>query len=558
MAAVVGLTACAEEAAHDPQAQADATGQLSSVPRPGALEASSTTGAKDSAREASSDTGAKDGAHEASPAKGAESTSPAGSPRTKALGPVAQPSQADAPAGLADTAPSPAELSAWAAQLRDPEEGVRRAAFEQLTTLSEDALPSIGKRLSWLAKQDWDKKGVLDAMTEFRRVQGVEAPEADVDLALGVLPTLARSREEPVATAAELVALLRALEAQQSHAAGEVIVARLFALDDKLFRYEAPRTRERMGALLVPAMIRHQSHPKAWVRSFCQDGLRALGMDSPGRAVQQNDVTLLAAILEAYGDTLTFDAMPVVTSYVTDERHEVRNAARRAVQRFGRNAIWQIRERYLNATGKEADPSWTYQRVLHALYEVYDAPKREAFKAALAKAKAAFERGDDAAAVRALDEALQAEPRPEQAPEAATLYAQLGERALAQGHLQEALQRYRRARRLHPESSEAPQREARIRYLEAASRLGAGVADLGSFRSAQALDRTFTPAADAVDELSGARAARDAERRRMFGLGAAVLMALGGFFLMRQGQQAKAPPSKGEEPEPAAPSEEQA
>src|SRR5690606_1612237 len=127
-----------------------------------------------------------------------------------------------------------------------------------------------------------------------------------------------------------------------------------------------------------------------WVRNFCRDSLSAIGMDSPGRAVQQDDVALLAAILEAYGDTLTFDAMPVVTSYVTDERLEVRSAARRAVQRFGRNAIWQIRERYLNATGKEADPSWNYQRVLHALYEVYDAPKRKAFQAALASAKAAF------------------------------------------------------------------------------------------------------------------------------------------------------------------------
>ncbi|MFT3926334.1 MAG: hypothetical protein QM778_27560 [Myxococcales bacterium] len=434
----------------------------------------------------------------------------------------------------ASTAPTRLELDSLARSLGSPDRATRRAAFESLRALGPDALPAISARLSALGQATFDHEGVLAAWSSFRKVQGVDAPEAPVDLAQGVLPALEQSRTPGMVLGAELLALLRALEAQKAPDASELIVARLFTLDGKLFRYEAPRVRERLSVLLIPAVIRHQNHLKPSVRSFCQDTLNALGISAPGRAVQQDDVALLAAILEAYGDTLNFDAMPVVVSYITDDRLEVQSAARKAVARFGRNAIWQIRERYLNATGKEADPNWGHQRILNELYRLHAEPKQRAFEAELKRAQAALEDGAFEAASQALDTALRISASTEDHKRAAPLFAALGEHALDTDTLEPALTYFRRALRLDPESAQQPQLRARIAYLEGELRLSQGVLDLTSFERARQLDPAFAPAEAAFDELSGERAAREQRQRQWLGLAAALLMAGAGFTLLRR------------------------
>jgi tetratricopeptide (TPR) repeat protein len=227
---------------------------------------------------------------------------------------------------------------------------------------------------------------------------------------------------------------------------------------------------------------------------------------------------------------------------VTDERFAVRHAARAALARFGRNAIWQVRERYLNATGKDADPSWSYQRVVSELYRLHDEPKQRAFEAALERASAALQAGDPSAAEAALNGALADNPQPDDVRRAAHLYAQLAERALTKEQLEHALTLYRRALRLDPEAESAAASRARIAYLEAELRLAQGIADMHSYAKAATLDPSLEPALAALDELTGARRARDAERRRYLGLAAAVLMALAGFFLLRRPRELAAEP----------------
>lgn len=441
--------------------------------------------------------------------------------------------QAKLTAPLSATAPTLKELEATAKQLGSEARAERQAAFEALVALGEDALPAISARLSALAQRGFDQEAVLKTFTDFRKIQGVEAPDAPVDLAQGALPTLDRTRTPGAVLGAELIALLRALEAQRSPEASDVLVSRLLPLHSKLFRYEAPRIRERLSVLLLPALIRYQNNGKPWVRAFCLESLKAMAITSPGRAVQQDDVALLSAILSAYGDTLAFDAMPVVVSYVTDERLEVQRAARRAVARFGRNAIWQIRERYLNATGKDPDPSWSHQRILNELYRLHEEPKQRIFDAELARAHKALDNEAHEEARAALDAALRVSPSHDQAERTAPLFTQLAEHALSEQQAETALSFYRRALRLSSDEAHKNLLRARIAYLEGELRLADGVLDLTSFERATLLDPSFTPAESALDELSGARATREQRHRRILGFCAALLMALGGFALLR-------------------------
>ncbi|HEX6240169.1 MAG TPA: hypothetical protein VFZ61_04730, partial [Polyangiales bacterium] len=400
----------------------------------------------------------------------------------------------------------------------------------------------------------FDTAATLDAMASLRShapqpncPADCAGQDASVDLLKGVLPALRDKRTPALVLASELVALLRALEAQQSPEAADVIVGKLFALDAKLFRYEAPRSRVRLGPLVIPAAIRFRNHPRSWVRKFSQETLAELHVSEPGRAVQQDDVALLAAILQAYGDTLWFDAMPVVVSYVGDERSEVRGAARRALARFGKNAIWQLRERYLNTTGKEADPNWGHQRLLSELARWFEAPQREAVERELARASQALTRGDFAAAEAALDAALVTAPFGEAAPQLSPLYVRIAGHHEANGRVERALDCLRRALRLDADGKDHSRTLARIKYLEAELRLARGQVDLASYTQAVALDPGLSEAQAVLDELTGKTHERERERQRALALVAAAVLVVAGCLALR-GRRTEEAASVPEEP----------
>lgn len=455
------------------------------------------------------------------------------------------------PSALA-TAPSSSELASLASALGHAEEPVRRRALSDLMSLGDDALPALQQHLESLSSHGFDPAATLTAMSELRRVQGAATPEQEVDLAQGILPMLAKQRDRHALLAAQLIAILRALEAQKSTEAAELIVGKLFALDGKLFRYEAPRTRARLGVLLIPALIRYQTHPRTWIRNFCQDSLVQLRVDKPGRAVQQDDVALLAAILSAYGTTLNFEAMPIVVSYVTDERNEVRDAARAAVTRYGKNAIWQLRERYLNATGKEAEPSWGHQRLLSELAKLFDGPKRTSVEVALLEASRHLDKGFLAPASEALERALFTSPSGELAARAAPLYARLAAHYEAAEEPSHALAAYRRALRLAPGAGNASSLRGRISYLEADQRLARGQVDLTGYERAAALDPSLLAARDTLEELTGERARRERTRRQTLGFAAAGLLAIAAFLVLRNRRTVEAPAAVSEPQEPPA------
>jgi tetratricopeptide (TPR) repeat protein len=461
--------------------------------------------------------------------------------------------------GASDTALSARELAELAQGLGAQSAAARERALSSLTGLGEDALPAISARLTQLSTRGFDAAATLEAMSSLRShapqtsCQTDCPQEAPLDLLKGVLPGLREKRSPALLLASELVALLRALEAQQSAEAADVIVGKLFALDAKLFRYEAPRTRSRLGPLIIPAAIRFRNHPRSWVRKFSLETLAELHVSEPGRAVQQDDVALLAAILQAYGDTLWFEAMPVVVSYVGDERSEVRAAARRALARFGKNAIWQLRERYLNTTGKEANPSWSHQRLLGELARWFETPQREAVERELARANTAIASGDFATAEAALDAALVTAPFGDAAPQLAPLYVRIAGHHEANGRVEHALDCLRRALRLDADGKDRTRTLARIKYLEAELRLATGQVDLISYTQALALDPGLSEARAVLDELTGKTRERERERQRALALLAAAVLVVAGCLALRgrRPPAAAIEPVSDEAPEPS-------
>jgi tetratricopeptide (TPR) repeat protein len=286
------------------------------------------------------------------------------------------------------------------------------------------------------------------------------------------------------------------------------------------------------------------------VRALCEEGLGLLSITSPGRAVQQDDVGLLAAILRAYGDTLNFEAMPVVVSYLSDERLEVQKAALAALTRFGKNAIWQLRERYVNATGKDADPNWGHQRLRDELLRMFEAPKLAEFARAMAAAELALAGGDLQKAQAAADAALRAQPTSSQATRALPVYDALSRDFEARGALGSALSASLRALRLEPNDAQVEARKARALWLEAELRLSAGQVDLKAYERALALDPGLSAAQASLDDLTGKSRERALLERRLLAGLAALLMLVAGVFVLRD-KRAATPFCSRADPQPA-------
>jgi tetratricopeptide (TPR) repeat protein len=211
----------------------------------------------------------------------------------------------------------------------------------------------------------------------------------------------------------------------------------------------------------------------------------------------------------------------------------VRLAAQRALARFGKNAIWQLRERYLNTTGKEADPGWGHQRLLSELARWFEAPKRELVERELARAQAALGRGEFAGAEAALDALLVAVPFGEAAPKLAPLYVRIAGHHEANGQLERALACLRRALRLAPDEAQHKHILARASFLEAELRLAQGQVDLDAYTRALSLDPGLSEAQAVLDELSGKNRERERTRQRVLALLAAAVLAVAGFLALR-------------------------
>jgi hypothetical protein len=259
-------------------------------------------------------------------------------------------------------------------------------------------------------------------------------------------------------------------------------------------------------------------------------------LEDAEQALDHADPRVLAAIIRTYAERLDFDAMPSLVRRVTHERVQVRDAARAAVTRFERNAIWQLRELYEELTGQQAERAWNWERTASELYAIIDAPRRTQREALLTRAHEALRAGELEAMASAVDSALAAR-EPIEDRELAFGHAQLGEQRLASAQLDASEAAFTRAQRLCPACEEHTQWKAQALFARAEASLAAGVVDLGTYERVLALNATHAGALDALDRLTGAREKR-LRLHRTIAAGAAALLFL--WIALRLARMARA------------------
>lgn len=394
----------------------------------------------------------------------------------------------------------------------------RRSAAKAISELGPDAVPAIAKTLAELRKS---KPDPIVAAVKAARESGAGGKGDAFDL----LEALLGSNDDSAGRRAALttVALLRGLaHAGSTPAVKQILLAS--ADHNGVFRPEATRLVKGLGERAVPALIEAKVQASD-VRRLAAAQLEALGKKAPGDAVQTKSNQVLADVLRAYGLVHEMDALPVILSFVNSDRGEVRIAARESALAFGRDAIWKLKEAYANLTGKQAQDGWSAEEVAKELFSSLDRIRLEEVHALFDDAKKLADDGKLEEAVQSLDKALARQPMLDRRTEAVPIYLARA-KALEDKDRPEALLLYKKALRLDPEGSRAPQARAGVAYLEGEALLGRGVADPESFRRALGHDPAHAGARAELDRLEGQRESAQAKTRRWAAGGAVLALAV--------------------------------
>jgi len=431
------------------------------------------------------------------------------------------------------------ELTRVAAQLASPEAGARQLAYRTLSELHEESLAGVAARLRKLARRRPAPDATRAALGEFRRALGSRNADDAIDIAPGVLPVLERKRDASTLAAAEPLLLLRALERLATREAGR-LMGEVMVLDEAgVWDRELRLARERVGMALLPSLVALRSSPEARVRNWAQAGVRALGMDDPIIATSLPDAKLAAEVVRAYGEPLDYQAMPRVVRLVGSDKRQIREAARATVERFGKNAIWQLRELYAEVAGQPAERGWSTARTASELYAALDREQVEDSETLLAQGLSKFVAGELDVMKERFDRLLALDPDFDGRAKLAPGYAALGALRFEQNKLAAARDAYQRALRLAPEASDARALRGQLAFVDAELALSRGVADLDGYRAALEHAPQLAPAQAALDELSGETRARDRQRKKI-AAGAAVGLLVMLALLLARGRRARA------------------
>ncbi|MDB4995832.1 MAG: hypothetical protein JWM74_3264 [Myxococcaceae bacterium] len=300
-------------------------------------------------------------------------------------------------------------------------------------------------------------------------------------------------------------------------------------------RPEIARLLTPLGERAVPALIETKLRSKS-LHKWAIALLESMGKRTAADAVQTKSNLVLAEVLHAYAVSHETDAIPVVLSFVSSDRAQVREAARDAILLYGKEARTQLRESYSNLVGHNAPDEWDEAKLARELFAAYDRTRLHEVYALLdegvAKAKAA--QGDPkqlGEAVAILDKVLARQPMLDRRIEMIPVYVQYA-KTIEDESPELALASYEKAQRLDPEGPRAGQIASAIATLEAKALLARGIEDRAALERAARLDPANTKAREELDRLDAKSEARHATLKAWATAAALLFVALAATILL--------------------------
>jgi hypothetical protein len=415
------------------------------------------------------------------------------------------------------------ELDRILAPLSSDDAAARKTAAKATSALGSEAVPAITKKLAELRKSP--SPAVAAAVKQATEGRG---KKAGGDLCDALLE-LRAGESAGAKTALETAALARAL----THAATTPAARQLVKLAGDhggALRPDITRHVRALGDKAVPALIETRKDASSEVRHWAYAELEAMGKRIPADAVQTTDRQVLVDVLLAYGRIHDLDAVPVLLSFVSSDRVQVRTAARDSLTGFGQDAVWKLREAYTNLTGKSLPEGAQAAEVAKELFAAYDRVRLQEVYGLLEEGLKKEKEGKADEATVAFDKVLARQPMLDRRAEMVPAYVALAQKLAGEDPVQ-ALAALRKAERLAPEGPRINQIKAEIAYLEGEELVARGISDAEPFKRALALDPAHAKARAELDRLEANREDGVSRTRNVSLAGATFLGALVGLFL---------------------------
>jgi len=412
------------------------------------------------------------------------------------------------------------ELDRMLAPLAGDDAAARTNAAKAVGELGQDAVPAIAKKLTELRK--------TNAASVAAAVKQKDKPAEGTDLC-DTLLKLPKPDGPGPKTALTTAVLVRAL----GHAGTTPAVRQLVKVAgdyNGAFRPEITRVVRGLGDKAVPALIETRKDSSSELRHWAYNQLEAMGKRIAGDAVQTKDNQVLADVLHAYAVIHDLDAVPVILSFVSSDRVQIRSAARDALTSFGQDAVWKLREAYSNLTGKSAPEGWPASEVAKELFAAYDRVRLQEVYGLLEDGLKKEKEGKVEEAVAAFDKVLARQPMLDRRAEMVSAYVAHAQKLEADDPTQ-SLALFRKAARLAPEGPRISQINAEIAYLEGKDLLARGIPDSEPFKRALALDPAHAKAREELNRLETNVEDRSSRTRAVAGAAGVLLLAVIGILL---------------------------
>jgi len=273
------------------------------------------------------------------------------------------------------------------------------------------------------------------------------------------------------------------------------------------FRHEIGRMFTTRGFDALPALVYGRGSKNSQLHMFAVKWIRDMGNPLLGEQVRSiKNPRRLAQLLEAYASVNELDAIDVTLSLTKHKSVFVREAARKCLTSFGKNAKWQIRRMFENTFGEEPADDTDFKQWSDALYRHFDIKLN-------AEAMDVFREGRDAQAAGNLDlmskkfkQVLQGMPLFIKRNEMAKGFLLYGEYLEENEKLQQAKDAILMAIRVaKPGSAELVAARARLDWMTAEENRKGGVLDATLYRRVAKAAPGIEGAVEIVNDIDAAK-----------------------------------------------------
>lgn len=367
---------------------------------------------------------------------------------------------------------------------------VRERASRSLLEAKTDWVSGIARRIDQIAERadrsaldrllDKSRQKTLDRLR--RETDGkVETPDY-----LDIMLEHADPKAQDWRDLTQILALNRMLSAVGTTEAVREII-RIYVRFGEFIRIDCQKQLTDLGDRSVAGLIETLRHQAPAIGEWAQKRLKLRKKLSPHEAVRTDDRLALADILVALGRNGDPESAQLLISFSGTEDSQVRIAARQGLALLGEAAAWQLRDAYLDTTGRTPPRDWTWKRTARELFTEYDRLRLERVYEIYAKAKKAAQTGDLEVMREGYDKVLALQPNFDRGGEMVEGYRRYAKH-VEEASPDKAILALRRALRIDGDEASRKKTESALLLLEAGQLRKKGLIDQRLLKRARALD----------------------------------------------------------------------